>query len=134
MTNSLTIVKSNNYHFESTSIGLKGSNYSVTSSLMAVQYMAIIGSGIWQLIAFRPPGICKQQQNLLRNILSSFPTELRVKGFKYRHFGIRRAFIDHKRPKKGNKAICCVFFQFSWSDSFRDLFYAVLSIELSYVY
>ena len=36
----------------------------------------------------------------LRNTMSSFPTTLRVKGFKHRHFGIRRTFIDHRRPIK----------------------------------
>ena len=40
------------------------------------------GPDIWQLIVSPSPGICKQQKNLFRNILSPFLTALRVKGFK----------------------------------------------------
>ena len=38
--------------------------------------------GIWQLIVSRPPGYLQTTTNLFGNILSSFPTALRVKGFK----------------------------------------------------
>ena len=39
------------------------------------------GPGIWQLIVSRPPPPAfANNKNLLRNILSSFPTTLRVKG------------------------------------------------------
>ena len=40
------------------------------------------GPGIWQLIVSRPPGHLQTITNLFRNIPSSFPTALRVKGFK----------------------------------------------------
>ena len=38
--------------------------------------------GIWQLIVSRAPRLLQTKLNLLRNIMSSFPTALRVKGFK----------------------------------------------------
>ena len=40
------------------------------------------GPGIWQLEVSRPPGHLQTITNLFRNIPSSFPTALRVKGFK----------------------------------------------------
>ena len=82
------------------------------------------GPGIWQLIVSRAPGHLQTAKNLFRNILLSFPTVLRVKGFKHRRFGIRRTVIDHKRPIKAIKqfALSC----FSRSDSFRDLLFPVL--------
>ena len=54
-----------------------------------------------------------------KNILSSFPSVLRVKGFKHRHFGTRR-----------ESALSF----FSRSDSFRDLLYAVLLSWNSHFY
>ena len=86
------------------------------------------GGGIWQLIV-PAPGIWKQ---LFRNILSSFSTALRVKDFKHRHFGIRRAFIDHKRTIKTIKPFFLSLF--SRSKLFRDQFCAVLLSWNSYVY
>ena len=83
------------------------------------------GSDIWQLVVSRGPGhLQTEKKNLPRNIMSSFPTALRVKGFKDRHFGIRRTFIDHKRPIKPIKPFALSLF--NRSDSFCDLFYAVL--------
>ena len=82
-----------------------------------------------------PPAFAISYQttkNLLRNILSSFPMALRVRGFKHRYFEIRRAFIDHKRPIKAIKPFALSLF--SRSDSFSDLFYAVLLSRNSYVY
>ena len=64
------------------------------------------------------------KNNLLRDIMSSFPMALRVKGFKHRHFGIRRTFIDQKRHIKPIKPFALSLF--GRSDSFCDLFYAVL--------
>ena len=84
------------------------------------------GPVIWQLIMSRPPGHLQTTKNLLRNILSSFLAALRVGGFKHRHFGIRIAFIDHKRPIKSIKPFALSLFIFSRSDSLRDLFYIVL--------
>ena len=64
----------------------------------------------------------------VKNILLSFPTALRVKGYKHRHFRIRRAFIDNKRPIKAIKPFvwhCSVgvthfvtcFMQFYWTET-----------------
>ena len=53
--------------------------------------------GIWKLIMFRPPGHLQTTKKLACNILSLFPTGLRVKGFRHRRFEMRRSFIDHKR-------------------------------------
>ena len=41
-----------------------------------------LGPSIWQLIVSRPPGDLQTTKKLSRNILSPFPTPLRVKGFK----------------------------------------------------
>ena len=79
-----------------------------------------------------PREFANKKKNLLRNIMSSIPTALRVKGFKHRHFGIRRAFIDHKRHTKPIKPFALSLF--SRSNSFYDLFYAVLLSWNSYVY
>ena len=48
----------------------------------------------------RPLGICKQQQIFFVMSCRYFRRHSEVKGFKHRHFGIRKAFIDHKRPIK----------------------------------
>ena len=90
------------------------------------------GTGIWQLIVSRSPGHLQTTTDLFRNILSSFPTALRVKGFKQSFWSRWRAFIDHKRPIKAIEPFALSFF--SQSDSFRDLFYAVLLNWNSYVY
>ena len=87
--------------------------------------------GIWNLMV-SPLGHFQTTKNLFRNILSSFPTALRVKGFKHGHFGIRRAFIDHKRLIKAIKPFALSIF--SRSDSLRDLFHAVLLSWNSYFY
>ena len=76
--------------------------------------------------------------NLFHNILSSFLTTLRVKGFRQSNTVILsrwRACIDHKRPIKAIEPLIillCLFFK--WSDSFRDLFYAVILSWNSFVY
>ena len=43
------------------------------------------------------PGHLQTTKKLACNILSLFPTGLRVKGFRHRRFEMRRSFIDHKR-------------------------------------
>ena len=70
------------------------------------------GAGHLAVNSVPPPGILKQN-NLLRNILSSFPTALRVR-FQTPSFWNKRAFIDHKTPIKAKKP----FSFFSGSDSF----------------
>ena len=68
-----------------------------------------------------PRAFANNNKNLLRNILSSFPTAQIVKGFK--HCPIlekRRVFIDHKRPTKAIKPFALSLF--NRSDSFHDLF------------
>ena len=79
-----------------------------------------------------PPGHLQTTKNLFCNILSSFLTVLKVKGFKHGHFRIRRAFIDHKWLINAIKPFALSLF--SWSDSFRDLLYAVLLSWNSYFY
>ena len=90
------------------------------------------GTDIWQLIVSRSPGHLKTTTNLFCNILSLFPTALRFKGFKQSFWSRWRAFIDHKRPIKAKEPFALSFF--SQSDSFRDLFYAVLLSWNGYVY
>ena len=98
--------------------------------------------GIWCMInpmgqAFqifdnvRAPRHLQTTKNLLSNNRSSFLTALWVKGFKHHHFLIR-AFIVHKCLTKAMKPFVLSFF--SQSDSFHDLFYAVLLSWNSYFY
>ena len=87
----------------------------------------VLGAGHLECNSVSPLGHLQATKNLLINILSSFPTALSVmsgQAFKHRHFGIRRAFINHKRLTKAIKLFALSFC--SRSDSFRDLFYAVL--------
>ena len=93
--------------------------------------------GIRQLIVSRSPGHLQTTKNLFRNILSSFPTALRVKGFKQSgtvtaFWSSWRAFIDHKRPIKAVKPFALSFL--SRSDSFCDLFFTILLCWNSYFY
>ena len=78
------------------------------------------------------PGHLQTAKNLIRNIVSQFPTTLRLKSLKHHHFGIRRAFIDHKRIIKSIKPFALSLF--NRSDSFSDLFYEVLLNWNSCVY
>ena len=85
--------------------------------------------GIWQSIAIAslPTGICKQQKILFRQHPVVISDGAQIQGFQaVRHcqFGVGRAFIDHKRPIKAIEPFALSFF--SRSDSFHDLFYAVL--------
>ena len=60
----------------------------------------------------RPPGHLQTTKNWIRNILSSFPSFLRcseVNCLKHRHFGVRKAFVDHKRPIKTIKHLLSLF-------------------------
>ena len=69
------------------------------------------GPGIWQLIVSQPPGHFQTTKNVLRNILSSFPTVLRVKGFKHHHFGIKEHLSTIKLLQQQKKNICFVVVQ-----------------------
>ena len=81
-----------------------------------------------------PRAFANIKKNLLRNILSSFPTALaQSQGFQTPSFWNKRAFIDqHKTPIKALKPFALCLFR--RNDSFRDLFYAVLLSWNSYVY
>ena len=68
------------------------------------------GGGIWQVIV--SPGICKEQKACFATSCRHFRRRSEVKGFKHRHFGIRREFIDHKRPIKALKPLALSFVRF----------------------
>ena len=93
------------------------------------------GPGNWQLIVSQPPGHLQTTTNLFCNIRCHFQrhSESRVSSSQTLSFLSRwRAFIDHKRPIKAIEPFALSFF--SQSDSFCDLFYAVLLSWNSYVY
>ena len=87
-------------------------------------YIVPIYRAITKILASRL--VASLQQNLLRNILSSFPTGLRVKTSNSETplFWNKKTFIEHERPIKAIKPFALSLF--SRIDSFRDLFYAVL--------
>ena len=87
------------------------------------------GAGHLEFNSVPPPGHLQTTKSLLRNILSLFLKMLKVRSFKHRHFGIRRSFINHKRPIKAIKPFALSFL--SRMDSIRNLFGAVL---LSFLY
>ena len=94
------------------------------------------GPGIWQLIVPAPRTYANNKKHVSKHpvaISDGAQNRSRVSSSDALSFWSRwRAFIDHKRPIKAKeKHVLCFF---SRSDSFRNLFYAVLLNWNSYVY